>query len=289
MIGPPLAALPAIRRASRLPVHEALQATGSAMGGQGRLDALLRHVSFLPRSTQIGLRGVARRKRRTVATAMQVALAVGTLLGLLALGTSVANVTRSFWGDAHYDIAAGTVATRPFNAEATRVLASTAGVKQIEPLLTSTARIGGKNVALWGTTASPLMSMRMGHGRWFTGTEATRQDRVAVIGRQLAENLGAHVGETRRLETPTGPIRVRIIGISNSQNNEGLAVYLPLSTLQAVLHGIAEDYVRQTGAMRLADASARWRRAPMNDAQAALLRRLGITPPEGASKARRLT
>jgi len=49
-------------------------------------------------------------------------------------------------------------------------------------------------------------------------------------------------------------------------------------------HGIAEDYVRQSGAMGLADASARWRRAPMNDAQEGLLRRLGITPPEGASK-----
>ena len=49
-------------------------------------------------------------------------------------------------------------------------------------------------------------------------------------------------------------------------------------------HGIAEDYVRQSGAIGLADASARWRHAPMNDAQAGLLRRLGITPPEGASK-----
>jgi hypothetical protein len=28
----------------------------------------------------------------------------------------------------------------------------------------------------------------------------------------------------------------------------------------------------------------RWRRAPMNDAQASLLRRLGITPPDAASK-----
>jgi len=49
-------------------------------------------------------------------------------------------------------------------------------------------------------------------------------------------------------------------------------------------HGIAEDYVRQTGAMWLADASARWRRAPMSDAQARLLRRLGIQAPDGATK-----
>jgi hypothetical protein len=50
------------------------------------------------------------------------------------------------------------------------------------------------------------------------------------------------------------------------------------------VHGIAEDYVRHSGALRLADASARWRRAPMNDAQASPLRRLGITAPEGATK-----
>ena len=115
--------MPAIRRASRLPVAEALQATGSAVGGQGRLDALLRRVTFLPRSAQIGLRGVARRKRRTLATALQVALSVGALLALLALGTSVGNSTREYFDDWHFDVFTGTVATRPFNPEATRVLA----------------------------------------------------------------------------------------------------------------------------------------------------------------------
>jgi putative ABC transport system permease protein len=236
VLGPPLAALPAIRRAARLPVHEALQASGSAVGGQGRVDALLRHVAFLPRSVQIGLRSVGRRKRRTLATALQVSLAVGALLALLALGTSVANVTREFWGDAHYDIYAGTVATRPFNAEATRVLQSTPGVARIQPQLSTSAKAGGKDVALTGMTDRPLMRMRVAQGRWYTAAEARRQERVAVIGRQLAEHLGAHVGDTTRLQSPAGPVRVRIVGISNSQNNEGLAVYLPLSTLQAVLH-----------------------------------------------------
>ena len=44
LVGPPLAALPAVRRATRLPLSEALSAVGSATGGQGRLDALLRRV-----------------------------------------------------------------------------------------------------------------------------------------------------------------------------------------------------------------------------------------------------
>jgi len=52
----------------------------------------------------------------------------------------------------------------------------------------------------------------------------------------------------------------------------------------AYAHGIAQDYVRHTGATHLADASARWRQAPMNDAQANLLRRLGVTAPNGATK-----
>ena len=49
-------------------------------------------------------------------------------------------------------------------------------------------------------------------------------------------------------------------------------------------HGIAEDYVRAAGAQALAAPYARWRANPMNGAQANLLRRLGITPPEGATK-----
>ena len=94
LAGPPLAALPAVRRAARLPLNEALQASGSAAGGQGRLDALLRRAHRLPRSVQIGLRGVGRRKRRTAATVLQVGLAVATCLALLSLGSGVTASTR---------------------------------------------------------------------------------------------------------------------------------------------------------------------------------------------------
>jgi putative ABC transport system permease protein len=47
LLGPPLAALPAIRRAVRVPVRDALEATGSAVGGQDAGDRLLRRVRFL--------------------------------------------------------------------------------------------------------------------------------------------------------------------------------------------------------------------------------------------------
>ena len=89
VIGPPLAALPAIRRAARLPLAETLQASGSATGGQGWVERLLRRARFLPRTAQIGLRGVARRRRRSAATVLQVGVAVATMLALMSLGTSV--------------------------------------------------------------------------------------------------------------------------------------------------------------------------------------------------------
>jgi hypothetical protein len=42
LLGPPLAALPAIRRSTRVPVREALEATGSAVGSQDAGDRVLR-------------------------------------------------------------------------------------------------------------------------------------------------------------------------------------------------------------------------------------------------------
>ena len=62
---PPLAALPAIRRGLRTDLREALESTGSAVGGRDAVDRVLRRVRFLPRAMQIGLRGVGRRKRRS--------------------------------------------------------------------------------------------------------------------------------------------------------------------------------------------------------------------------------
>ena len=44
VIGPPLAAMPAVRRAARLPLAETLQAARSATGPEGRLDRLLRRA-----------------------------------------------------------------------------------------------------------------------------------------------------------------------------------------------------------------------------------------------------
>ena len=238
LIGPPLAAAPAIRRASRLPVHEALQATGSAVGGQGRLDALLRRVRA-PRSVQIGLRSVARRKRRTFATAMQVGLAVATVLALLSLGTSLGNLTRDYYDDMHLDVLASTFASRPFTDEARRALASTPGVAAVQPVLTNGAKVAGKDAGLMGMADEPWMRLRITGGRWYTAAEATGGTAVAVVGTGLAATTGAQVGDTVTAQTAAGPARLRIVGELWEPGQPG-QLYMPLATLQKVLDAPGE-------------------------------------------------
>ena len=104
LVVPPLMALPAIRRGTRVPVREALEEVPSLEGGARIVDKALRRVTFLPRTAQIGIRSVTRRTRRSLATVVQIALAVGTLIGVLALMNSVTSTTEAAWNQLHYDL-----------------------------------------------------------------------------------------------------------------------------------------------------------------------------------------
>lgn len=235
LLGPPLAAIPAIRRAARLPVRDALDASGSALGGQGRLDALLRRVRAVPRAAQIGLRGVARRKRRTAATVTQVALAVGTLLAVLALGTSVGNLAEGFFSTARWDVWATTYASKPFDARALRTVAQLPGVARTQPLLTNAARVSGASVQAWGMPEDPMYDPELVAGRWPTAQEVRDRTRVAVVGKAVAERAGADVGDRLVVQTAAGPVPMRIVGITTNEIFQGAMVYLPLRTLQDIL------------------------------------------------------
>jgi putative ABC transport system permease protein len=235
LVGPPLAALPAIRRAVRLPLSEALQASGSAVGGQGHLDAALRRVRFLPRSAQIGLRGLGRRKRRSLATALQISMAVATLLALVSLGAGVAKTGRAVFDDNHYDIWIQAVASKPLDADAGRLIASTHGVRQAQPWVQNNVRLGGRDAQAWGLPAQPLMNMRMKDGRWYTRAEVSAHAKVAVLGATIAKTTGTDVGDRIRINTGSGPATLRVIGISGNQADNGGVVFTPVTTLQAVL------------------------------------------------------
>jgi putative ABC transport system permease protein len=235
LLVPPLAALPAIRRGLRVDLREALEASGSALGGQDAADRALRRAGFLPRVAQIGLRNVGRRKRRSLATAVIVALAVGNLLAVLAIAQAATQATRSAWGDHLEDVQIWTTGRAPFDERAERAIRSTPGVAEAEPVLKNTVGLGGREAFVWGVEADPLFRYRLADGRWFDAGEAERGERVAVIERNLASVAGVAVGDRVALETAAGDVDLRIVGIAKNQQENGTALYVPLDTVRGVL------------------------------------------------------
>ncbi len=190
LAAPPLAALPAIRRGLRVDLREALEASGSALGSQGATDRALRRVAFLPPAVQLGLRNAGRRKRRSLATAAIVALAVANLLATLALARAATEGTRTSWGDHLEDVQVSTAGAL-FNERAASVLRTTPGVAEAEPVLKNTVELDGREAFAWGVEREPLLRYRLTAGRWFSAAEDRARERVAVIERNIAQLAGA--------------------------------------------------------------------------------------------------
>jgi putative ABC transport system permease protein len=235
LLGPPLAALPAIRRGVRVDLRTALEASGSAVGGQGATDRLLRRLRFLPRTAQIGLRSLGRRKRRSLATVVIVALAVGNLLAILALAEGVTDVTRGSWDDHLEDISIWASGRERFDVRAARVIRSTPGVAEAEPSLTTDVELRNRDAVVWGVPHEPLFRYRISDGRWFSTGEEQAREPVAVIERNLARVAGVHVGSRVTLATAAGRARFRIVGIATNQQEDGTALFAPLATLRSLL------------------------------------------------------
>jgi putative ABC transport system permease protein len=236
LAGPPLAALPAIRRGVRADLHEALESTGSVVGGEGALDRALRRVRFLPRTMQLGLRGAGRRKRRSFATALIVALAVGNLLAVLGLAAAATETTRTSWNDHLDDVRVWTGGSAAFDRRAEAAIRATPGVGEIQPALVRDVELGGEAAVVWGVRQRPLFRVRMSGGRWFAAAEERAGARVLIIERNLARTTGTRVGDRVTLTTGGGAAPFRVIGVSDNQQEDGTALFVPLSTTRALLH-----------------------------------------------------
>lgn len=232
---PPLAALPAIRRGLRVDLREALEASGSALGGQDAADRLLRRATFLPRAMQIGLRNTGRRKRRSLATAAIVALAVANLLAVLALASAATEATRAGWGDHLEDVQIATGGRALLDERAERAIRATPGVAEAEPVLKNTVELAGQEAFVWAVELDPLFRYRLTDGRWFNAGEQDGHERVAVIERNIAQIVGVGIGDQVTLSTAAGDADFRIVGIVKNQQENGTALYVPLATARELL------------------------------------------------------
>lgn len=235
LAAPPLASLPAIRRGARIPVREGLEEVPALEGSQAFVDRALRRLDFLPRTAQIGIRSITRRARRSLTTVVQIGLAVGTLLAVLALVNSVTTTTNTVWNGAKFDVLLNTAVGKQFDAKAVQIMQTTPGVAKTQPMLTNAVKFQGDDATVTGFMQQPLFEQEMVDGRWYTAAEAASGAHVAVIAKNLARTSGTGVGDTVTLQTATGPATFRVIGITSSQWNNGVNFYVPLQTLKTVL------------------------------------------------------
>jgi putative ABC transport system permease protein len=240
LLGPMLAALPAIRRATRVPVREALEATGSAVGSDDAGDRVLRRVRFLPRTAQIGLRNIGRRRRRALSTSIVIALAVGTLLALAGFGAGVANTSRASWHDHGEDFEIDPQG-QPLGTAAAQLIRATPGVAAIEPKFVTDARLAGNDAKLWAVQHTTMFRYHIAAGRWFTAREQAKRAKVAVVERDIARTTGTRLGQTIPIRMASGIVDFRVIGIASNQQENGTALYVPLTTMHALLPNMPAD------------------------------------------------
>lgn len=236
-----LASLPALSRSTKVIVREGLESHGiSADYGSGALDRLLMRGASLPRSMQMGLRNVARKKGRSAATAIQVALAVGVLLGLLSFGHSLTVAVSDAYADYTWEVAVATQSFGgvPLNESMQQDLEAIENVRSAEPFIETAAQLNGRAVivdAYAQDTDSLDYQRTMDRGRWFTAEEHQTNARVVVMGPAISELEGVDLGDTIELMTATGAAEFKVVGLSSALMNNGLLIQMPLSTAQDVL------------------------------------------------------
>jgi putative ABC transport system permease protein len=229
-----LAALPALRRAARTSVRAGLE-PGLSGGRNDAADRLLRRLP-LPHTTRVGLRNVTRRRTRSLATVLQITLALGVAVGFLGLGATVADVTANVWDTVHWDVVVAQRSTSALDGTAARVISTTDGVATAEPVLANDVEVDGTQYEAFGLAPGSTMSEPdLATGRWLEPADDAGRRNVVVIGRALAETAHLEGGDTMRTGTATGPVDLEVVGIDRRLFNNGTGIYLPLATFQAHL------------------------------------------------------
>jgi putative ABC transport system permease protein len=233
VVGSVLAALPALRRASRISVRQGLDAS-SGLSESGVVDRAMRRLPHLPHNARVGIRNVTRRRARTVGTLVQIGLAVGVALGFLTLGVTIATITRDTWDSMSWDVLVIQRSNVELDDQAGELVGRIDGAEVVHQTLYNNLEVDGAQLESWGIPAdSPLFDPDLDAGRWLEPTDAGQN--VAVVGRALAATSGLSVGDRLTVGTARGTAELEVIGIDGRLMNNGTTIYLPLSTFQDLL------------------------------------------------------
>lgn len=228
-----VASIPAVRRATRLSVLEAIGSPGiEGDFGLARLDRAVGKAGFLPRVMQLGARNAVRQKGRSAATIAQVALAVGTMVAFTATVLTMLSVSEQSRQAEGGDIWVYTSGQgRALDNEAAQLVTELPGVDRVQPIGYSGLLIGDTETFAWGLPADPIYPYELDSGRWFSEAEDRDGELVAVIGPALANLYELDIGDQVRAETRGGAAEFEVIGVDTTMIGDGLALFIPVETM----------------------------------------------------------
>jgi len=238
-----LASLPALRKSLKVTVREALESHGitSAYGTSG-IDKILMKTERMPRTIQIGIRNIGRKKGRSISTLLQVALAIGALLGVMAVTHSLQVTVGAEYDNYLLDIAVEGQegGGKPLTVGEIPSLEELEDVKSVEPFVQSMMETEEENQIfalglIHNTTAFNVNGTTV-KGDWFTAEdEEPGADPVVVVTEVLVRKEGMKIGDTVTFMTATGLADFRVVGISSSLRMNGMTMYFPFGSLMEVL------------------------------------------------------
>ncbi len=252
-----IASLPALIRATRIPILEGLGAHGiSTRYGLRSIEAVLMRIKFLPSTVQIGIRNANRKTGRSIATILQIALAVGVLLAVVSVGNSIFKAVEGNWEDQKWDLAVYIEyqPSDPMTPEkGNEIMGSIQGIDSIEPFIVTWGDIGGSKGQIYGLVQDTSSLnyqgtlLDKGEGRWWTKQEEIAKEPVVVLGYALSRTTGAGLGDRVEIMTATGLFEFVVIGIDRTNWDDGLNIRVPITTIQDVLKvddGVSGFYLK---------------------------------------------
>lgn len=240
-----VACVPALLKAVRINILKALTNKGiDSNSGIRLIEKPLMGVKVIPRLAKMGIRNVNRKMGRSLATILQISMSVAVIIALTHLGSSLFDAVQGNWKDQRWDLQVyfNRGPENPVNLTyGTELIGTIPGVDEIEPYLITEGTLNGKSGQIYGMVQDTwsldysVTLLKNGEGRWWTPEEEVQGASVIILGYAMAQFTGIDLGEEIELMTATGAYKFAVIGIDNTNWDDGINFRMPITTLQMTL------------------------------------------------------
>ncbi len=231
-----LASLPALYKVMKTNTKDAMKDQGvSGNFGKSRIDKILMKAKGIPKSIQMGIRNIARKKGRSIATILQISIAIGSMLALSTLGASIYTTIDGEFDSYDFDVSVNSADQSLFNESNQIMLQEDHRIKDVEGVYRTQFEYRDTSLVINGFDHNTdCYTPHIKEGSWYESRHQKNGDRVIVITKKLKDDHDLGVGDDITFDTPLGKKEFKIIGIDKTLMNNGNVAFIPITTLQDI-------------------------------------------------------